>query len=315
MAIPQRPVMAASGGGREPRVRPPPAARLKRAASRARGRAARTLPARLLERFGTDNGATYAVNIAWNALQSIFPIALLMTTLLGVILARVGVTSTMVYQTVLAVLPDPSAQGPAMDALEKIRTKTGLFALLGVLGFLWSGSNLIGAMELAFDAVYGLRMRDFIRQKMVAIGVMVVFALLISLALGTAALLPLLPRLPGVPGFIAHGGPGEVIAQAVLGATMGSITYSILYYVVPNRRQRWAEIWPGAVAAGVGFEVMALAFPLYSHLAGPSMNQYGKTFGLLFLTMFFFYMLGVITVLGAMLNAILFETKARAVND
>ncbi|MGH7860927.1 MAG: YihY/virulence factor BrkB family protein [Candidatus Dormibacteraceae bacterium] len=268
--------------------------------------ASATFPARLMDKFGTDNGPTQAVSIAWNALQSIFPIALLIATVLGLVLSRVGVTSDAVYRAVVTMIPDPVAQSQALDALEKVQTKTGLFALLGVLGFIWSGSNLIGAMEQSFDLAYGVPMRSFLRQRLVGVGVMFLFVVLAGMALGTAALLPAVAHLPGLPRWL--GGDGAVVTQIVIGALAGSLIFLLLYYVVPNRAQRLSQVWPGAVIAGCAFEALVLAFPIYLQLAGGNMNQYGKTFGLLFIVMLFFYVLGLITVFGLEINVLHFSS-------
>jgi len=275
----------------------------KRVESLARSASA-TFPGRLIDKFGTDNGPTQAVSIAWNALQSIFPIALLIATVLGLVLSRVGVTSDAVYRAVVTMIPDPVAQSQALDALQKVQTKTGLFALLGVLGFIWSGSNLIGAMEQSFDLAYGVPMRSFLRQRLVGVGVMFLFVVLAGMALGTAAFLPAAAHLPGLPRWLV--GDSAVVTQIVIGAFAGSLIFLLLYYVVPNRAQRLSQVWPGAVIAGCAFEALVLAFPIYLHLAGGSMNQYGKTFGLLFIVMLFFYVLGLITVFGLEINVLQF---------
>jgi predicted lipid-binding transport protein (Tim44 family) len=64
-------------------------------------------------------------------------------------------------------------------------------------------------------------------------------------------------------------------------------------------------VLPGALLAGVLFEVVTQLFPLYVTL-NKGLNQYGKTFGLIFLLMTFFFFLGLITMLGVELNSIIY---------
>ena len=265
-----------------------------------------TFPGRVIRKFGEDNGPTQAVSIAWNALQSIFPITLLLATVLGLVLSRVGIHSEAVYRTVLAIIPDQAGQAQALDALQKVTTQTGLLAILGIVGFLWAASLLIGAMEQAFDVIFHVPMRDFLRQKLLAVAMMLVFSLLAGLAVVTSALLPLLGRLPGMLGWLATHGPAAFAVQFLIGTFSGFVLFFVLYYVVPNRKQEIRQVWPGALFAGVAFELLTLSFPLYLQVAGQGMNQYGRTFGLLFILMFFFYFLGVITVLGVEINSVLY---------
>ena len=264
-----------------------------------------TFPGRVFRKFGEDNGPTQAVSIAWNALQSIFPITLVLATILGLVLSRVGIHSVAVYRAVLAIIPDQAGQGQALDALEKVSSQTGLFAVLGIVGFLWAASLLFGAMEQAFDVIFHVPMRGFLHQKLLAVVMMLVFSVLAGVAVLTSALLPLLGRLPGALGSLATNGPAAVALQFLIGAISGFLLFFVLYYVVPNRKQEVRQVWPGALFAGIAFELLTLSFPLYLQVAGQGMNQYGKTFGLLFILMLFFYFLGVITILGVEINSVL----------
>jgi hypothetical protein len=90
-----------------------------------------------------------------------------------------------------------------------------------------------------------------------------------------------------------------------LGVVAGFLLFLGVYFVVPNRRQDWGKVWPGALLAGLLFEALSLAFPLYLRLTGTSAT-YGKTFGLLFLLMVYFYFLGIVTMLGVEVNSILY---------
>ena len=93
--------------------------------------------------------------------------------------------------------------------------------------------------------------------------------------------------------------------QPLVGIASGALLFGAIYYVVPNKRIRFSEVWPGALLAGVAYEALSLAFPLYLQVTGGS-KQYGATFGLLFVMLNYFYFVGLITLVGAELNAVLF---------
>jgi membrane protein len=276
--------------------------RLRRWSERARA----TLPGKVVLKYMEDNGPSQAVLIAWNGLQSIFPIALALAAILGFVLARVGLYSDAVYRTVVALIPDQAGQAQALVALNGVRTQRGLFAVLGLAGFFWSAHLLFGAMEQAFDVIFHVPVRPLPRQFLMAILMMLIFAVLAAVAVATSGLLPLLARLPGLPPGIAGSGPFSATGQFIVGCVASFLLFFVLYYVVPNRKQHVRQVWPGALFAGVAFKLLTLAFPLYLHVAGPAMNQYGKTFGFLFILMIFFYFLGVITMVGVELNSVLY---------
>jgi len=274
-----------------------------------------TFPGQVVRRTLEDNVPSQAVLIAWAALQSIFPIALALAAILGVVLGSVGVDSTRVYETVAALVPDQGARAQVLDALHLVTTQTGLFALLALIGFLWTASSLFGAMEQTFDAILRLPPRPFVRQKLMAVLMMLIFTVLAGVAIVSSTLLPVVASLPGVSTLRLTHPPLSFLTQFVVGSASGFLLYFAIYSVVPNRRQLPSAVWPGALIAGVGFEILTLAFPIYLSIAGRGMNQYGRTFALLFILMAFFYFVGLLTLVGMECNAVLHPAESPAASD
>jgi uncharacterized BrkB/YihY/UPF0761 family membrane protein len=133
---------------------------------------------------------------------------------------------------------------------------------------------------------------------------MVLFTVLAGIAIGTSAVLPLLKQLPMVPPAWTQSASLYVI-QPVIGVLSGVLLFGTLYYAVPNRRQRLREVLPGALLAGIAFYLLTLLFPLYLAF-NKGLNAYGASFAFLFILMNFFYFLGLITMLGGELNAVLY---------
>ncbi|TMF89276.1 MAG: YihY/virulence factor BrkB family protein [Chloroflexi bacterium] len=263
-----------------------------------------SLPGRVIRKFAADNGPNQAILIAWNVLFSIFPIALAMAAVLGLILTHAGVKADAVYQTVLAIVPDDKGRAQALSGLESLKRQSGLFFLIGLGGFIWSGSSLFGAMEQSFDVIFHCPQRNFIRQKLMGFLMMLLFTLLAGIAVGTSALLPLLKLIPVVPVSWTQSASVYVL-QPIIGVLSGVLLFGSLYFVVPNRKQRITEVWPGALLAGVAFYALTLLFPLYLSF-NKGLNQYGASFAFLFIVMNFFYFLGLVTMLGVELNAVLY---------
>ena len=268
-----------------------------------------TLPARLVQRYGEDDGGVWATVIAWNALTAIFPVALALVAITGIVLGAVGVSNQAVLDAVVKFFPsDVNAQKDAVGAIRAITDRSAVFLLLGLVGYLWTASNLFGTMETAFDAVWRCGRRNFVQQKLMGLGMMAIFSIFALIGVGTATLLPLLSQVPGMPKEIT--GLLNFPLQLAVGAVSGFVLFIAIYFVVPNRRQRLGRVWPGALFAGVAFEVLSLLFPLYIQL-NKGINQFGKQFAFLFVLLAFFFFLGLITMFGAELNAVLFESRER----
>lgn len=273
------------------------------------GWASGTIPVRLVQRLVEDDGPNWATVVAWNALTAVFPIALALIAIVGFALSRAGIDQSVVVHEITVLFPsDQATQMAAIEAISNVRKSSLLFGLLALVGYLWTASNLFGALEAAFEAVYHCGRRDFVPQKLMALWMMAIFCVLAALAVGTSALLPLVNTVPDVPTWLKRGLTFPI--QVGIGVVSGFVLFFGIYYVVPNRRRRAREVWPGALLAGIGFEALTLLFPTYIKL-NPGINQFGKAFALLFVLVAFFFFFGLITMLGAELNAVLSEPGAR----
>jgi membrane protein len=262
-----------------------------------------SVPGRTVRKFLEDNAPNWAALIAWNGLFAMFPIVLFAAAILGFVLSDFGTANSRVYGLIFSAAPG-DMQLALVQAVEGAKTASGPLFVVGLLGMLWGGSNLFGMMEQAFAVIYHTRQRDFIRQKLIAFGMVFLFTILAGLGVASSSLLPALKNIPYLPSFL-YSPTAAYIVQIIVGIVAGLILFTTIYYVIPNRKQQLRKVLPGALLAGVLFEVVTQLFPLYVTL-NKGLNQYGKTFGLIFLLMTFFFFLGLITMLGVELNSIIY---------
>jgi uncharacterized BrkB/YihY/UPF0761 family membrane protein len=86
------------------------------------------------------------------------------------------------------------------------------------------------------------------------------------------------------------------------GVVVAFILFAVIYYVVPNTRQRWATTWPGALATAVLLNLFEILFPIYQQIFLKNAG-FGSAAGLVIVILIFLYYIGVITLLGAEINA------------
>jgi len=277
-------------------------------------RAAQLFPVRVVRKFIDHGGPNQAILIAWNALTAVLPIGLALAAILGLILNRAGFSGATVAERMGSFFPnDLGTQQAIIDGLNSLQQQAGLFALLALLGFLWTGSNLFGAMEAVFAGVFDTPSRPFLKQKLMAVVMMAIFAVLAFLAIGTSALLPLLDQIPGIPISLTKGDTGSLL-QIAVGVVSGFVLFFVIYQVVPNRRQRPSRVLPAALLAAVAFELLTRLWPIYIDFNKAGLNRFGSQFALLFILLAFFYFLGVITVLGADIIAVI-DPPRRAADE
>ncbi len=270
------------------------------------GRLMDTASGRVIKKFLDDQAPNWAALIAWNALFALFPIVIFAASLLGFALRLFGEANDAVYKTIFSIIPGET-QTELLKAVAGVKSQSGVLFIVGLVGLLWGGSALFGAMEQAFDRIYHTKPRDFVQQKLIAFGMVLLFTVLVGLAVATSAILPALKGMRDIPEFLYSDGAG-LILQMIVGIVAGFMLFASIYYVVPNRKQAFRKIIPGALVAGILFELITLVFPLYIAL-NRGLNQYGATFGLLFVLMTFLFFLGLVTMLGVEVNSVLYPEE------
>jgi membrane protein len=273
-------------------------------------RARRSLPGRWASRFVGDECPNLAVLIAWNLMFAAFPLAIVTAGILGYLLRLdnllIGTshlpTSVQLRQDILALIPGLDAD----KVLTPLRQRSGVLLIVGGLGLLWTGTGLFGAMEQAFGRAYRVRPRPFLQGKLMAAAMVLLFAPAAGLVIGSGSLLGGLSALPFLPAaFLSAAAP---LLQVVFAVIAGTALFLLVYTVVPNRELHPTQAWPGALLAGVLMELLTLAFPVYANI-NRGFTGFGRSFGLLFLLLTFFYFLGMVTMAGAELNATLIDAR------
>ena len=259
-------------------------------------RAARLGPVRLLITYAESNASNYAAGLAFDAFMAMFPLILGILTIVGLALGNPGVESR-VLSTILAAFPAGSRTQVA-DALRSFHEHAGVFGAVSVGGLLWTGVGFFGAMEFAFDQVYGVKQRDFLHQKVMGMGMMAVFLAGILVSVGASVAIAFLPAVPYL-GFLA----GWSALTAVLAA---------IYRVVPNAPVKLPDVWPGAVLAGLLVQVLTLVFPQYVALASGA-NAYGGAFALFFILAAWLYLMSQFLLIGLVLNRMVSPERSRRV--
>ncbi|GAC1314643.1 MAG: YihY/virulence factor BrkB family protein [Chloroflexota bacterium] len=259
-----------------------------------------------LKKVMDDRAPNLAALLAWGTLSAILPLILGVLSLAGLVL-RDPQTLEKVSNGVLAVVP-PEAAKPLGDALTGIRE--GNAAPAGVLALvllLVNGSNFFANMSSVFDQAYHVPDRNFIMQRLVAILMLVIVTALLvisTLAAGLGALVGSLPI--GLP-------VGPLMARVIgwsISIVSAIVVFLLIYKVLPNAKQGWRDVIPGALLATVLTFVLSQVFPLYMTLFPP--NHAYAVFGVFLVLTFYLYLLGIVFVLSAELNAFL-QQPARSV--
>jgi membrane protein len=248
-----------------------------------------------------DNLTGLSAMVAYNLLLSILPLALLALFVAGRILQSADVEQH-VLEDLRELFPD-TAESTLTDLLRGLQDFSTSLGIAALIASIWIGSSFWGALDTAFCRIYAVECRSWLEQKRFALAMLVV-ALLFSLA---TIVVPTLQSVvtsgaENLP-FGLSDTPGllfTVTLAASLLLLFGSLC--VIYWAVPNRPMTWHGIWPGATAATLAISIVDYAFPFY--LARIStLEQFGTTFVFVVIVLLWFYVLAIIILAGAVINA------------
>lgn len=246
-----------------------------------------------LKKFKEDNSTNLAVMVAFWGFFSIFPLLLVMVTLLGWFLPA-GDKAT--------VLRHVAEMFPLLD----VKTVTGLsgawWALaVGAVSALWSGLGAVRTLQFALNSVWEVPQHErpgIVTQALRSVKVLATVG--VGLVVSTL-----------VSGFVTSSSTGVDLGLAgriggyVLAVVLDVGLVVAAFRMLSAREVSTRDVLPGALLAGISLFILQelSAFIISRHLKS-AQSTYGH-FATVITILWWFYLQSVITMLGAQLNVVL----------
>jgi len=267
-----------------------PKAPLRRFDRFQRDKPALAFPLAVVKKFSDDEGGSMVSLIAYRGFFSLFPLLLLLTTILGYLLADdPGLRHDVVDSTL--------SQFPVIgDQLKGGELKgSGIALAVGIVGSLWAGLAVVLETELTFERTWGVprtERRGFLAARLRAIALLMLLGGLSVLSTVAAGL--------------ASGGsdalgplPGIALALALNLGLFAAVFHLLTPPVVGFR-----ALLPGIAIAAVGWQLLQLVGGYYvSHQVKNATPVYG-TFALVIGLLAWIHIGALFTVLGAETNVV-----------
>jgi YihY family inner membrane protein len=267
-------------------------------------------------KFSNDWCMNLAAALAYNLLTAIFPIAVALLAIGGFILGGLDPNAQAnLIKAIQSVFPSTVQSGDVIRTiLQQLAKASGFLSIIAVLVAIFGGSRLFILIEGCFDLIYRVRPRTVIRQNIMAIGMLLLFIILVPIMFfassGPAIVLSILQKTPLglIPGSGIIFGLGSVLGSLLV----SFVLFESIYIVVPNQRISFRNSWRGAAFATIAMQIYLTLFPLYaSRFLGGYVGQVG--FAVILLA--FFYYFAVILLFGAEVNAFFSEGIRPIPND
>jgi membrane protein len=210
-----------------------------------------------------DDVTHMAAGVAYYGLFSLFPLLLGLIAILSFFLESGEIQAKL---TTLTAGYLPGSEQLVSDNIDAVVRLRGALSLVSVLGLLWSGSAIFGAINRAINRAWDIHSdrplyKGKPRQMFLAAVVGVLFAISISSATVVRTASDLAQYKVPVLTFLVQT-VGRVMLQGLSFVLVFAI-FLIIYKFMPNTRTYWRYIWPGALLGTVLFELAKNLFILY----------------------------------------------------
>jgi membrane protein len=249
----------------------------------------------LVLKFFADRGTHLAAMVAYFALLSFVPLTFLALALLG--LARRADASDFLVRELSRAFPGTSLQS-ILTLVHKVQDNAATLGIIGGVALVWSSLSLFSALESAFNIVYGLPNRTFLRGKLLALTLMVatITTLFVSLVIGAVGVEVLKRQAPGI---VSNPIVAYVVSIAV--SVLGIFVFLLaLYRLLPTADVSVRDALPGAIGAAIVLEASFQVLPVFVRLAG--VNPTLRVLGGPAILLLWLYLMANVIVFGAELN-------------
>jgi YihY family inner membrane protein len=259
-------------------------------------------------KFNNDWVMNFAAGLAFNLITAIFPIVIAIIAIAGITFGRFDPSfQDKLIHSIENVFPHQIASANILQpALTTLSKNAGLLAFIAVIIAIFGGSRLFVSLEGYFSIIYHTRQRKVIHQNIMALGMLLIFVILVPLMVFASSIPALVQSILQATPVRQIPGNGLIFtAIGILTALIITwVLFEVIYIVVPNQHISFRNSWLGAVVAAIALQIYLIVFPFYvTHFLSNDTGQVGFAVILLF----FFYYFAVILLLGAEINAFFAE--------
>lgn len=253
-----------------------------------------------------DRATGLAAEQAFYYMLALFPMAILFLSLLSYFSIDQSEALTFIY----SLLPDDTALFVETTIMSIVAEAHGGLLTFGIIGTIWSASTGINAFIRAMNEAYDVeKSRPFWQARLLSIGL--TFGLIISFLLIFLLFIFGEVILRTITNFFFLPSETEQLIQIVRWIATIFIMISLLscmYYLAPNKKIRFRDVFPGAIAATVMWQIVSYGFSFYVNNFGNYSSTYGSL-GAVIVLMMWLFLTGLALVTGGKVNAFMLKHK------
>jgi uncharacterized BrkB/YihY/UPF0761 family membrane protein len=222
----------------------------------------------VVKKYGDDSAGTLAALIAYYGFLSLFPLLLVLTTVLGIIFTHDASLHARVLHSTLGQFPIVGPQLTGKNGVQSLHAGSLIGLIVGLLGLVWGSLGVSQAAQRAMAEVWNIPKVDrpgFLPRLGRGVGFLALLGLDVVVTTFLAGVVT-----------IGHGATWIQALAAILGVAANIALYVIGFRILTPKSVAIRSLIRGGVLAGLGWTVLQYAGTL---LIGHSLRHASQTYG------------------------------------
>lgn len=255
------------------------------------------LPIAVVYKFADDQGSYLSALLAYYGLVSLFPLLLLLSSLLGFALeGNAGLQHTIMASTL--------SQFPVIG--QQLRTSglkgSGVGVVIGLLGSLYGGLGIAQAFQNMLNTTWGVPRNERPNPVRVRLRSLVLLATAGLAIIGTTVLSALAGS---AAAYGAEVGAGLRVLNSLAAVAVNAAVFVLAFHLGTARRLRWRDSVPGGLLAALAWQVLQFSGTAVVGHTLKNSTAVNGVFGLVLGLVAFLYVAAVATTLSVEVNVVL----------
>jgi membrane protein len=209
-------------------------------------------------------------------LLSLFPLALAVVYIAGSF-AESPYTQEQIIRGIGYLLP--VSRQLIASTVTGVAAARGAIGVLAFIGLIWGGISFFNSIRASLNTAWGIRKpQPLLKGQLINLIMMIGAAILLFLSVLITVFLSTVSeqgiQMAGAE--LVRSSLIERILANILATGLAFLVFLLLYKFIPSRRPKWKDIWLGALAAAISFEITKIIFLVYLRIFNPYNLVYGS---------------------------------------
>jgi membrane protein len=199
----------------------------------------------VVKKFGDDSAGNLAAVIAWSAMLAVFPLLLLLITVLGIVLRNDPNLHARILKSALVEFP---VIGQQLQSNINSLNRSGVGLVIGLIGTFLGTRGVANALQTALNTLW-----EVPKERQPGFPLNALRSLAIVLVLGIGLIVT--ATLSGFGGGTGAIGAGLRIAAVAVAFTLNVGMFSVVFRLA-TVEVAWKDLWLGALLTALGWEAL-----------------------------------------------------------